>query len=73
MLLQLQTNEWILMRDYASSLRNKIEKNPEDIKSILALTTLFIQEARISGNYVYYDKAALKCVNRVLKHGFFKL
>jgi tetratricopeptide (TPR) repeat protein len=61
------TNEWVLMRDYAASLKNKIVKNPEDIKSILALTTLFIQEARITGNYVYYDKAALKCVNRVLK------
>ncbi|HET7002005.1 MAG TPA: tetratricopeptide repeat protein [Puia sp.] len=59
--------ERALIRDYASSLRNKIEKNPEDIKSILALTTLFIQEARVTGNYVYYDKAALKCVNRVLK------
>jgi tetratricopeptide (TPR) repeat protein len=62
-----KTNEWVLMRDYASSLRNKIEKNPEDIKSTLALATLFIQEARITGNYVYYDKAAMKCVNRVLK------
>jgi tetratricopeptide (TPR) repeat protein len=61
------TNEWVLMRDYASSLKIKIEKNPEDTKSILALTTLFIQEARITGNYVYYDKAALKCVNRVLQ------
>src|SRR5450631_1588653 len=61
------THEWVLMRDYASALRNKIENNPTDIKSILALTTLFIQEARITGNYVYYDKAALKCVNRVLK------
>jgi tetratricopeptide (TPR) repeat protein len=61
------TNEWILMRDYSSSLRNKIEKNPADVKSILALATIFIQEARITGNYVYYDKAALKCVNRVLK------
>ena len=61
------THEWVLMRDYASALRNKIENNPADIKSILALTTLFIQEARITGNYVYYDKAALKCVNRVLK------
>ena len=61
------TNEWIVMRDYASSLRNKIEKNPADVKSILSLATLFIQEARITGNYLYYDKAALKCVNRVLK------
>jgi len=61
------TNEWIVMRDYASALRNKIEKNPADIKSILSLATLFIQEARITGNFVYYDKAALKCVNRILK------
>jgi tetratricopeptide (TPR) repeat protein len=61
------TNEWVLIRDYASVLRNKIEKNPADVKSILALTTLFIQEARITANYVYYDKAALKCVNMVLK------
>ena len=61
------TNEWILMRDYTLALRNKIEKNPADVKSILALATIFIQEARITGNYVYYDKAALKCVNLVLK------
>jgi tetratricopeptide (TPR) repeat protein len=61
------TNEWVLIRDYASTLRNKIEKNPSDIKSILALATLFIQEARITGNYVYYDKASMKCVNKVLK------
>ena len=60
------TNEWVLMQNYSSALRNKIEKNPADVKSILALTTVFIQEARITGNYVYYDKAALKCVNRVL-------
>src|SRR5450631_2063452 len=62
-----KTNEWVLIRDYASTLRNKIEKNPSDIKSILALATLFIQEARITGNYVYYDKASMKCVNKVLK------
>jgi len=63
----LQTNEWTLRRDYATALRSKISKDPTDIKSFLALATLFIQEARITGNYVYYDKAALKCVNRVLK------
>jgi tetratricopeptide (TPR) repeat protein len=61
------TNEWVLIRDFTTALRDKIEKNPADVKSILALATVFIQEARITGNYVYYDKAALKCVNRVLK------
>ncbi|MBN8850679.1 MAG: hypothetical protein BGO55_30755 [Sphingobacteriales bacterium 50-39] len=62
-----QTNEWVLRRDYAEALRSKISKDPTDVKSILALTTLFIQEARVTGNYMYYDKAALKCVNKVLK------
>lgn len=60
------TNEWILVRDYATALHNKIEKNPADVKALLALTTIFIKEARTTGNYVYYDKAALKCINRVL-------
>ncbi len=62
-----QTDEWTIRRNYATTLRSKIKKDPTDIRSILALTTLFIQEARITGNYLYYDKAALKCVNRVLE------
>lgn len=61
-----QTNEWTIRRDYATALRSKIKKDPTDIKSILSLTTLFIQEARITGNYMYYDAAALKCVHKVL-------
>jgi len=62
-----KTDEWTVRRDYATALRSKIRKDPTDARSILALTTLFIQEARITGNYMYYDKAALKCVNKVLK------
>jgi tetratricopeptide (TPR) repeat protein len=60
------TNEWNIRRGYATALRSKIKKDPTDVRSILALTTLFIQEARITGNYMYYDRAALKCVNKVL-------
>jgi tetratricopeptide (TPR) repeat protein len=60
-------SEWNLRRDYAAALRSKIAKDPADIRSLLALTTLFIQEARITGNYVYYDKAALKCLNLAIK------
>jgi len=62
-----KTDEWTVRRDYVTALRSKIRKDPTDARSILALTTLFIQEARITGNYMYYDKAALKCVNKVLK------
>jgi len=61
-----ENNEWKIRRGYATALRSKIKKDPSDARSILALTTLFIQEARITGNYMYYDRAALKCVNKVL-------
>ena len=59
--------EWQLTRTYASSLLQSLKKNPSDVKSSLALVAIFIQEARVTGNYVYYDKAAMKYVNDVLK------
>lgn len=62
-----KTKEWITMRTYARALQYKLKNDPGDIRSTLALTTLFLQEARITGNYMYYDRAALKCVNKVLQ------
>src|SRR5580700_3365142 len=59
--------EWQLTRNYAASLLQALKKNPSDVKSSLALVAIFIQEARVTGNYVYYDKAAMKYVNNVLK------
>src|SRR6204780_406765 len=59
--------EWELIQKYASTLLQSLEKNPADAKSSLALAAIFIQEARVTGNYVYYDKAAMKYVNNVLK------
>jgi len=59
--------EWQLTRTYASSLLQSLKKNPSDTKSSLALAAIFIQEARVTGNYVYYDKAAMKYVNDILK------
>ncbi|HMH31509.1 MAG TPA: tetratricopeptide repeat protein, partial [Puia sp.] len=61
------TSEWAFKRHYTSALREKIKRNPSDIKSMNALSGLFIQEARVSGNYMYYDKAALVLANRVLR------
>jgi tetratricopeptide (TPR) repeat protein len=40
--------------------------NEDDIKSRLELAALFIQEARVTGNHMYYDVAAMKYVNEVL-------
>lgn len=51
----------------ASRLKMKLEDKPEDDKSALALTSIFIQEARITGDYIYYDQAAMHYVNQVLQ------
>jgi tetratricopeptide (TPR) repeat protein len=59
--------EWIVTKNYAASLAQSLDKNPADVKSSLALASIFIQEARVTGNYVYYDKAAMKYVNNVLQ------
>jgi tetratricopeptide (TPR) repeat protein len=62
-----ETREWLITRNYASSLQSELKNNPDNSKAALSLATLFIQEARVSGNYLYYDRAALKYVNDVLK------
>jgi tetratricopeptide (TPR) repeat protein len=61
------SREWQLTRNYAESLLQSLKKTPSDVKSSLALVAIFVQEARVTGNYVYYDKAAMKYVNNVLR------
>jgi len=60
------TGEWLTMKEKADALSAALKDNPTDHKSALRLASLFIQEARISGNYMYYDVAAMKTVNDVL-------
>ncbi|MGB8194774.1 MAG: tetratricopeptide repeat protein [Chitinophagaceae bacterium] len=62
-----QTTEWATTKENANKLLAAIKQNPDDLKSRLALAALFVQEARITGNYLYYDMAAMKYVNDVLK------
>lgn len=59
--------EYLKTRAKAESLARIIEENPGDNKSRLALATLYIQEARITGNYMYYDMATMQQLNAVLK------
>lgn len=61
------TKEWAEVKKRAAELAKAIEINPTDTKSTLKLAALFIQEARETGNHAYYDKAAMKYVNDVLK------
>lgn len=59
--------EWEMVRKQSNVLLDALRQEPTDVKANLALAALFIQEARASGNHMYYDVAAMKHVNRVLK------
>jgi tetratricopeptide (TPR) repeat protein len=62
-----QANEWLKVKAQAYKLLETIRNDPKDTRSLTQLATLYIQEARVTGNYTYYDKAALKYVNDALK------
>lgn len=59
--------EWAVVENNVDVLIRKINANPSDIKSLLALTAQYIQEGRNTGNFNYYNEAALKCINAVLE------
>lgn len=59
--------EWTVTRNQVTALSKSLKEDPADKKSALALAALFVQEARITGNYAYYDLAAMKQVDHVLK------
>ncbi len=59
--------EWVSVKNTAADLMKTVRINPEDVKANIALATLYIQEGRITGDYMYYDAAAMKYVNDVLK------
>jgi tetratricopeptide (TPR) repeat protein len=63
-----QESEWRLVKNAADVLTKKINDNPSDIKSLLSLAAYYLQEARITGNLGYYNTAAMKCVDAVLKN-----
>lgn len=45
-----------------------LKEDPDDMKANLQMSAIFIQEARETGNYMYYDRAAMRHVNTVLKN-----
>ena len=61
-----QSAEWATVKKRFDDLMKEAGTNPDDIKPRIGLAALFIQEARITGNYVYYDMAAMKYINTVL-------
>ena len=59
--------EWNTVRSEVNRLIKVIQDNPGHETSLIALASAYIREARVTGNYIYYDRAAMKCVNDVLK------
>ncbi len=58
---------WAKTQVTAENLYRSLSYNPKDVKSALSLATIFIKEARITGNYAYYDVAAMKQADMVLE------
>jgi len=62
-----QAPEWLTVKKQAYDLLQSLKTDPTNKKNLIQLATLYIREARASANYTYYDRAALNCVNDVLK------
>jgi len=62
-----QSREWFKVKEQSYKLLETIRNDPKDTRSLIQLATLYVQEARVTGNYAYYDKAALKYINDALK------
>jgi tetratricopeptide (TPR) repeat protein len=55
--------EWLEAQRKSNVLLEALKVEPTDLKSNVALAALFIQEARVTGNHMYYDAAAMKHIN----------
>ena len=59
--------EWAATKTKAGDLIRIVRENPSDVKSALELATVYIQEARVTGDNMYYNAAALQYINKVLE------
>jgi len=58
--------EWATTQAKVKKLLEELAAKPEDARTMLMLAKEFMQEGRISGDYSYYNKAALDLINKVL-------
>jgi tetratricopeptide (TPR) repeat protein len=64
---RIQAEEAKQVQEQFANLMKVAKTNPDDTKSRIALAALYIQEARITGDYAYYNAAAMKYVDQVLE------
>jgi tetratricopeptide (TPR) repeat protein len=62
----LDSIEWLAQKQKENQYKNTLNLNQDDLKALTGMAGLFIQEARITGNYSYYDNAASYYVQRTL-------
>jgi tetratricopeptide (TPR) repeat protein len=58
--------EWVNTKQSIETLLEKVRKTPNDVKAKIQLAQAYIQEARITGDYNYYDMAAIKLLKGAL-------
>ena len=63
-----KSSEWNELKARVKADSLALVTDPVSVKPNLDLVAAFIQEGRVTGNHVYYDKAAMKHVNVVLKN-----
>ncbi|MCC3154863.1 tetratricopeptide repeat protein [Hymenobacter sp. BT770] len=59
--------EWLNTKEAVRGLLAKLRRNPDDYKSRLLLAQAYMQEGRVTGDHAYYDAAAMKLLDAVLR------
>jgi tetratricopeptide (TPR) repeat protein len=60
--------EWLDTKNAIEELLATLAANPQNYKAKLNLAQAYIQEARVTGNHGYYDKAALDLLDDVIEN-----
>jgi tetratricopeptide (TPR) repeat protein len=61
-----KASEWDKTKTKVAELNKKLESNPNDIKTRLQIATIYLSEARITGEHPYYYPAVLKILDGIL-------
>jgi tetratricopeptide (TPR) repeat protein len=61
-----KATEWQKTKEKVEELKQKISKDPSDVKSRLQIATIYLAEARITGEHPYYYPAILTILDGIL-------
>ncbi len=61
-----KAEEWQRTKEKVTELKERLKINPSDVKARLQVATIYLSEARITGEHPYYYPAILKILDGVL-------